>query len=368
MSSDPHVTAPARGRARSHSMHEGTHDELMDDLAALGEGAARGADAGGAPAAAPRRRSSRESGSGAAAAPAAAPAGLSRKTISLLSNLEQASKTVPPELEHTVERVLTEEELEERELAQRERQQRQGGAAAGGGAAEGQAAISTAGGSSHSSGATGPVGGAAGGGSLGTSAAVAGGLGGGGSIGRTSGVSIAPPVVLVAGSSGGGGGGGGGAGAVGARRPGGGAGGPGRPGEQPFDALVKLLLLGDSGVGKTSLLTRYADDKFSPSLLSTAGVDYKTQMLAVDGKTVKCQIWDTAGQQRFHVITQAYYRGAHGIVLVYDASDPTEESFKNVRYWMANIDQHASSGVVKMLLGNKIDVKGKRVSFARVCW
>ena len=83
---------------------------------------------------------------------------------------------------------------------------------------------------------------------------------------------------------------------------------------------MKLLLLGDSGTGKTSLMLRFAEEKFSGSLLSTAGVDYKTCMLDVDGTPAKLQIWDTAGQQRFHVITQAYYRGAHGIVLVYDCA------------------------------------------------
>jgi hypothetical protein len=84
----------------------------------------------------------------------------------------------------------------------------------------------------------------------------------------------------------------------------------------------------------------------------------------VDGRPVKCQIWDTAGQQRFHVITQAYYKGAHGIVLVYDASGGpgSEESFNNVRYWMENINKHASPTCAKLLIGNKSDVKGgKRV-------
>ena len=87
---------------------------------------------------------------------------------------------------------------------------------------------------------------------------------------------------------------------------------------------VKLLLLGDSGVGKTSLMLRYSEDKFSPMMVSTAGVDYKTASLDVEGRRVKCQIWDTAGQQRFHVITHSYYKNAHGIVLVYDVSETTE--------------------------------------------
>jgi small GTP-binding protein len=139
----------------------------------------------------------------------------------------------------------------------------------------------------------------------------------------------------------------------------------GKDGDKEFDIAIKLLLLGDSGVGKTSLMMRYAEDKFSNSLLSTAGVDYQTQYLDIDGRRVKCQIWDTAGQQRFHVITQAYYKGAHGIVLVYDAADPSETSFNNVRYWMENIRKHANAMVQKVLIGNKIDMKGKKVESAR---
>ena len=135
-----------------------------------------------------------------------------------------------------------------------------------------------------------------------------------------------------------------------------------KPDEKDFDHLVKLLLLGDSGTGKTSLMLRFAEEKFSGSLLSTAGVDYKTCMLDVDGTPAKLQIWDTAGQQRFHVITQAYYRGAHGIVLVYDcAGEGSEESFRNVRHWVENITKHANPHCVKVLIGNKIDVKPRRV-------
>ena len=79
--------------------------------------------------------------------------------------------------------------------------------------------------------------------------------------------------------------------------------------QQPYDQLVKILLLGDSGVGKTCLLTRFADKKYSPSLVTTAGIDFKVQYFEVNGIKVKCQIWDTAGQERFHVITKAYYKG-----------------------------------------------------------
>jgi len=96
-----------------------------------------------------------------------------------------------------------------------------------------------------------------------------------------------------------------------------------------YDYLVKLLLIGDSGVGKSSLLVKFADDRFSPHIQQTIGMDFKVKMLNLGGKRVKLQIWDTAGQERFHTITQQYYRNAMGIMLVYDVSN--EESFNNVR-------------------------------------
>ncbi|KAG5176168.1 ras family-domain-containing protein [Tribonema minus] len=121
---------------------------------------------------------------------------------------------------------------------------------------------------------------------------------------------------------------------------------------------IRILLLGDSGVGKTSLMLRYTEDHFSPNLLSTAGVDFKVRHLDINGRRVRCQIWDTAGQEKFHVITRAYYRGAHGIALVYDVADA--DSFKNVNYWVANIQTHAPAagreGICKVLLGNKVDL------------
>lgn len=119
---------------------------------------------------------------------------------------------------------------------------------------------------------------------------------------------------------------------------------------------LRILLLGDSGVGKTSLMMRYSEDEFAPCLLSTAGVDFKVRHLTVEEskKKVKVQIWDTAGQERMHVITRTYYKGSHGIALIYNLTDP--DSFKNVNYWMANIQQHAGDKVVKILIGNKADL------------
>ena len=108
------------------------------------------------------------------------------------------------------------------------------------------------------------------------------------------------------------------------------------PEQQAFDVLVKLLLIGDSGVGKSCLLLRYSDDKFNTSHITTIGIDFKIKTVDLDQKKVKMQIWDTAGQERFRTITAAYYRGAHGVLLVYDVTD--EGSFENVRNWMRNIE------------------------------
>eukprot|EP00300_Choanocystis_sp_HF-7_P030543 c39402_g1_i1.p1 GENE.c39402_g1_i1~~c39402_g1_i1.p1 ORF type:complete len:215 (+),score=60.47 c39402_g1_i1:32-646(+) len=125
------------------------------------------------------------------------------------------------------------------------------------------------------------------------------------------------------------------------------------------DFLIKLLLIGDSGVGKSSVLLRFADDSFTPSFITTIGIDFKIRTIELDRKNIKLQIWDTAGQERFRTITSAYYRGAMGILLVYDVTD--EQSFKNTRNWVRNIDEHASENVNRVLVGNKCDMKEKKV-------
>ena len=111
--------------------------------------------------------------------------------------------------------------------------------------------------------------------------------------------------------------------------------------------LFKILLIGNSGVGKSSLLLRFADDTFTDNFMPTIGVDFKIRTLEVDGKTIKLQIWDTAGQERFKTITSSYYKGAHGIIVVYDITD--KESFKNIDTWMNEVEKHASDNVSRIL-------------------
>jgi Ras-related protein Rab-1A len=127
-----------------------------------------------------------------------------------------------------------------------------------------------------------------------------------------------------------------------------------------YDYLWKLLLIGDSGVGKSCLLLRFADNTYTEHYISTIGVDFKLRTIQDNGKTIKLQIWDTAGQERFRTITSSYYRGAHGIIVVYDISDSV--SFNNVKQWLQEIDRYACESVTKLLVGNKsdLDAEGKR--------
>ncbi len=119
-----------------------------------------------------------------------------------------------------------------------------------------------------------------------------------------------------------------------------------------YDILLKLIIVGDSGVGKSCLLSRFVDNVFIQSYISTIGIDFKIKTILLDGKKVKLQIWDTAGQERFRTITTAYYRSASGILLVYDVTD--RESFDNVSRWIRNISELSGAPVV--LVGNKSDL------------
>ena len=121
------------------------------------------------------------------------------------------------------------------------------------------------------------------------------------------------------------------------------------------DIVYKVLLLGDSTVGKTCFLLRYCDKTFQEAHLSTIGLDYRLKSMELDdGKRIKLQIWDTAGQDRFRAITKNYYKGANGIILIYDVTNI--ETFENVKNWIAQIKEEANSNVIIYLAGNKIDV------------
>jgi len=127
----------------------------------------------------------------------------------------------------------------------------------------------------------------------------------------------------------------------------------------PCDYHVKLLLIGDSGVGKSSLLLRFADNQFDSTFIQTIGIDFRIREAKIKDKTVRIQVWDTAGQERFRTITTSYYRNAMGIMLLYDITDPL--SFQHVNEWMAAIKQYAVENVSRFLVGNKCDMNDKRV-------
>jgi len=118
------------------------------------------------------------------------------------------------------------------------------------------------------------------------------------------------------------------------------------------------MMIGDTTVGKTSLLVRYADNDFNESVLATIGIDFKIKTIDHEGKRIKLQIWDTAGQERFRTITQAYYRGAMGILLIYDVTNT--KTWSNIRNWVRNIEANAPQTVNKILIGNKCDMTAMR--------
>ncbi|KAG0483806.1 hypothetical protein HPP92_011890 [Vanilla planifolia] len=128
--------------------------------------------------------------------------------------------------------------------------------------------------------------------------------------------------------------------------------------EHSQDYLFKIVLVGDSAVGKSNLLARFARDEFYASSKSTIGVEFQTQKLVIDGKEIKAQIWDTAGQERFRAVTAAYYRGAVGALVVYDIT--RRPTFENVSRWLSELNSHSDMNVVTILVGNKTDLKDSR--------
>ena len=126
-----------------------------------------------------------------------------------------------------------------------------------------------------------------------------------------------------------------------------------------YDYLFKLVIIGNSNVGKSSILMRFSDDSFNESYLTTIGVDFRFKTLNIEQKLIKLQIWDTAGQERFRTITNAYYKGADVIVLVYDITNG--ESFQDIdKFWLKEVENYAEKDVELIILGNKCDLEQQR--------
>eukprot|EP01089_Gocevia_fonbrunei_P013156 TRINITY_DN328_c0_g3_i3.p1 TRINITY_DN328_c0_g3~~TRINITY_DN328_c0_g3_i3.p1 ORF type:complete len:228 (-),score=53.27 TRINITY_DN328_c0_g3_i3:93-776(-) len=131
-----------------------------------------------------------------------------------------------------------------------------------------------------------------------------------------------------------------------------------------FDYLFKILLLGSQGVGKSSLLARFADNEFVDNYKTTVGVDFKIRTIEIDNKTIKLQLWDTAGQERFKTVTNTYFRGAHGVIIVYDITDT--HTFEQIEdCWLNEVEKNAPENVVLMMVGNKCDMSNRTVSVKR---
>ncbi|KAG2214592.1 hypothetical protein INT46_008137 [Mucor plumbeus] len=124
--------------------------------------------------------------------------------------------------------------------------------------------------------------------------------------------------------------------------------------DDEYDFLFKLVLIGDSGVGKSNLLSRFTTNEFNLESKSTIGVEFATKNIEIEKRSIKAQIWDTSGQERYRAITGAYYRGAVGALVVYDIT--RRNSFQNVSHWLKELRDHADSNIVIMLVGNKVDL------------
>ena len=129
-------------------------------------------------------------------------------------------------------------------------------------------------------------------------------------------------------------------------------------GSEEYDYLFKVVLIGDSGVGKSNLLSRFTRNEFSLETKATIGVEFATRSVTVENKVIKAQIWDTAGQERYRAITSAYYRGAVGAMLVYAIN--SRDSFNNAERWLNELRDNADRNIMIMLVGNKSDLKHLR--------
>ncbi|EFA77183.1 Rab GTPase [Heterostelium album PN500] len=129
------------------------------------------------------------------------------------------------------------------------------------------------------------------------------------------------------------------------------------------ETLYKIILVGETAVGKSSILVRFTDNTFTPHFAPTLGVDFnvKTIRNKETGQTVKLQLWDTAGQERFKSITQTFYRGSHGVIVVYDITD--SKSFDRCRNWIEDINNYSMGGMIMILVGNKSDLPSRKVTY-----
>ena len=125
------------------------------------------------------------------------------------------------------------------------------------------------------------------------------------------------------------------------------------------DLTIKAILIGDSNVGKTTIIGKYLDKNFSEKSLNTVGLDLKNIKLNLNNKNIKLQLWDTAGQEKYRSMTTSYYRAVHIIIIVFDVTSQT--SFEHIKEWMNNIRQFAKIGVMKVIVGNKIDLNDERI-------
>ena len=129
-----------------------------------------------------------------------------------------------------------------------------------------------------------------------------------------------------------------------------------------YDYLFKILIIGDSGAGKSCLMLRYTRDDYRDNYMTTIGVDFQTRFIQIKNEIIKLLLWDTAGQEKFRSITEAYYRGSHGVLIVYDITDL--KSFKNIKRWLSDIKSHALEDVQILLVGNKCDlIENRQVSY-----
>ncbi|XP_022058597.1 ras-related protein Rab-19-like [Acanthochromis polyacanthus] len=141
---------------------------------------------------------------------------------------------------------------------------------------------------------------------------------------------------------------------------------PGPEHDDSFDFLFKIILIGDSNVGKTCVVQNFKSGIFSEKQQNTIGVDFTVRTVDIDGRKVKMQVWDTAGQERFRTITQSYYRSAHGAMIAYDIT--RRSTFDSVNHWIKEVELYGAANVVLVLIGNKCDLEDERqVQFEEAC-